>query len=137
MEILVHDALERGGLGLEPKHPQRVAKRIRRDHRKILVAPHQRTQPGIFELLDAPDLGDDLAVTGKRLLGHGGHRLNIVKRAIGIEHDGFDAHLLGGPLLDDYLLDGSLACPVAPIVASRNSLTASIARSVAAWLNSR
>ena len=40
------------------------------------------------------DLRDDLAVTGKRLLGNGGYRLNVVKRAIGVEHNGFDCHRL-------------------------------------------
>src|SRR5689334_5056862 len=90
--------------------------------RKILIAPHQRAQPGIFQLLDAPDLGNDFAVTGKCLFGDGRHRLDVVERAIGIEHDGFDIHL-GYSLL--------------PIVASRNSRSATIDWSVADWLNSR
>src|SRR5882757_6395278 len=93
MQILVDDALERGLIAFQSQASQRVSERIPRDDGKILVAPHQRTQPGIFELLDTPDLGDDLAVTGKRRLGDGGDRLNVVQRAIGIEHNGFDGHV--------------------------------------------
>ena len=92
MQIFVHDPLEHAAVMFQPEHPQRVGERIPRHDGKILVAPHQRTQPGVFELLDAPDLGDDLAITGKRLLGDGRHRLNVVKRAIGVEHNGFDGH---------------------------------------------
>src|SRR6266478_1507504 len=66
--------------------------RVARDDREILIAPHQRAQPGVFELLDTPDLGDDLTIAGKRLFGNGGDRLNVVQRAIGVEHNGFDAH---------------------------------------------
>jgi hypothetical protein len=47
--------------------------------------------PGI--LLDPPDLRDDLAVAGKCLFGNGGHRLNVIERAIGVEHNGFDGHV--------------------------------------------
>src|SRR5712671_4040910 len=93
MQILVDDAFERGRVVLETEASQCVSERIPRDDGKILVAPHQRTQPGIFKLLDAPDLGDDLAVTGKRRLGNGSDRLNVVERAIGIEHNGFDGHV--------------------------------------------
>ena len=77
---------------LQPEDPQRVDERFPRDDGEILIAPHQRTQPGIFELLDPPDLGDDLAVSGKCLFGDGGHRLNVVERAIGIENNGLDGH---------------------------------------------
>ena len=88
MDIFVHDALEYRAVVFQPEASQRVGERIPRDDREVLIAPHQRTQPGIFELLDAPDLGDDLAVAGKRFLGDRGHRLNVVQRAIGVEHNG-------------------------------------------------
>src|ERR1700704_3357578 len=92
MQIFVDDALEGGLIAFQSQASERVGQRVARYDRKILVAPHQRTQPGIFELLDTPDLGDDIAVTGKRRLGNGGDRLNVVQRAIGIEHNGFDGH---------------------------------------------
>ena len=92
MQIFLHDALEYERVILQPEHLERVGQRLPRNDRKILVAPHQRTQPGIFQLLDAPDLGDDLAVAGKRLLGDGRHRLDVVERPIGVEHNGFDGH---------------------------------------------
>src|SRR5437773_2720389 len=79
---------------LAPQASQRVGQRVLRDDREVLIAAHQRAQPGVFELLDAPDLRDDLAVAGKRRFGDSRHRLNVVQRAIGVEYDGFDAHLL-------------------------------------------
>ena len=92
MQIFVHDGVERGSVVFQPEAAQRVDERVAGYDGKILVAPHQRAQPGVFQLLDAPHLRDDLAIVGKRLLGDGGDRLDIIERAIGIEHDGFDGH---------------------------------------------
>src|SRR5882757_5061551 len=122
MQVLVHDACEYLLVIFQAEAAQRVGQRLPRHHGKILVTPHQRTQPGIFELLDAPDLRDDLAMAGKRLFRDGGDGLNVVERAIGIEHDGFDSHL---------------TCSLPPIVAARKSCTAPIDWSVADELNSR
>src|SRR5882672_7246321 len=122
MQVLVDDARKCRVVISEPEAAQRVGQRLPRHVREIFVALHQRTQPGIFQLLDAPDLGDDFAVAGKGLFGNRSHRLDVVERAIGIEHDGFDIQLTYSLL---------------PIVASRNSWSATIDWSVADWLNSR
>ena len=82
MQIFVHDAFEHAAVVFQREHPERVGERIPRDVGEILIASHQRAQPGVFELLDAPDLRDDLAVAGKRLFGDGRYRLNVVERAI-------------------------------------------------------
>ena len=122
MQIFVDDAFKGVVIIFQPEAAQRIGQRVARDLREILVATHQRAQPGIFKLLDAPHLRDDPAIAGKLVFGDVSHRLDIVERAIGIEDDCFDGH-------------GDLSLP--PMVAYRKSLTASIDRSRAVWLNSR
>src|SRR5436309_942071 len=122
MQILFHDAFENLRVVLQSEAAQRVGQRLPRDDGKILIAPHQRTQPGIFQLLDAPDLGDDFAIAWKRLLGDFSHRLDVVQRPIGVEHNG---------------LDGHSAFALSPICSPRKSCTASAARSAADLLYSR
>ena len=109
MQIFVDDARKGVVVILQPEATERVGQRVARDLREILVTLHQRAQPGIFELLDAPDLGDDFAIAGKRVLGDVGHRLDVVKRAIGVEDNGFDRH-----------------CTALPMVVSRKSRSASL-----------
>jgi hypothetical protein len=98
VQIFCRDALKHAAVVFQPENPERVDQRISRNDREILITPHQRTQPGIFELLDPPDLRDDLAVAGERLLGNGGHRLDVIERAVGVEHDGFDGHMNPRPV---------------------------------------
>jgi hypothetical protein len=59
MQIFVDDAREAVVVIFEPEAAKRVGQRVARHFGEIPVVPHQRAQPGIFELLDAPDLGDD------------------------------------------------------------------------------
>ena len=111
MQIFVDDARESVVVILQPEAAERVRQRVARHFGEIPIVPHQRAQPGVFELLDAPDLGDDVAVAGERVLGDVGHRLDVVKGAIGVENNGFDGH--GG-------------FSFAPMVAYRNFLSASM-----------
>src|SRR5207237_9240578 len=109
MKIFVDSARESAVVILQPETIKRVGQRVARHFGEIPVVPHQRAQPGVFELLDAPDLGDDSAIAAKRVLGDVSHRLDVVERAIGIEDNCFDGHC-------NYSL--------APIVMSRNSCSA-------------
>src|SRR5579863_719930 len=92
VKIFIHDAVEGGRIVFQPEHADTVGKRLPRDDGKILVTAHQRAQPRVFELLDAPDLRDDVAVARKFLFGDRSHRLDVVERAVGIEDDGLDRH---------------------------------------------
>src|SRR4051812_4101159 len=91
MQIFLDHALECLVLVSKPEHAQRIGKRVARDGCKVLVAPHQRAQPGVFELLDPPDLRDDLAIPRKCVLGDLRDRLDVVERSVGIEYNGFEA----------------------------------------------
>ena len=116
MPVLVDDRGEAVVIILQAEAAQRVGERVARHHGEIRIAPHQRAQPAIFELLDAPDLRDDLAIAGECLLGDIGHRLHVVERAIGVEHDGFD---------------GQFPDSLVPMTSSRNSRNAAAERSAA------
>jgi hypothetical protein len=92
---------------MRSKAAQRIGEGLSRDDGEIFVAAHQRAKPAIFKLLDAPDLRDDVAVPRKGFFGNGGHRLDVVKRAIGIKDNGFDRHrkvslVVGGFIIDRF-----------------------------------
>jgi hypothetical protein len=97
MQISLDHPLERLALIGKSQHPQRIGEGVPGDRGEILVASHQRAQPGVFELLDAPDLRDDPAIARKRILGDLSNRLDVVQRPVGVEHDGFDAQRTGPP----------------------------------------
>ena len=94
MQIFIHDARESGIVAGQAEATQCIGQRVAGDRGEIGVAAHQRAQPAIFELLDAPDLRDDVAVAGKRFLGDGRDRLHVEQRAVCIENDGLDGHRL-------------------------------------------
>ena len=91
-QIPVHQAVDHHRLTRQIEATQRENERFAGHHRKILVTLHQGAQPGVFELFQPPDLGDNPAIAGKALLGHIGDRLDIVESAVGVEHDSFDGH---------------------------------------------
>jgi hypothetical protein len=76
----------------QPEHADRVGEGFSGDDGEILVTAHQGAKPAIFELLDAPDLRDDVAISRKCVFGDGCYRLNVIECAIGVKNDGFDRH---------------------------------------------
>src|SRR5687767_14889470 len=56
-----------------------------RDLRKGNVAAHQASQPGVFELLRAPELRKRLAFAGPQLVAARAHRKGIEQRPVSVE----------------------------------------------------
>src|SRR5262249_5500142 len=65
---------------------------------KVLVTVHQRPQPRVFELLEPPDLRDELTLVAAQARRQPEHRLNVVERAVGVEDDGANCHVEMPPL---------------------------------------
>ncbi len=76
---------------------ERIVERLFGKLPEIRVGPHQRPCPGIFELLGAPHLGEDLVVRPHipRMAAHG--RMHVEQRAVGVEDIGGMGH--GGGIL--------------------------------------
>ena len=74
---------------------ERIVERIAGHLPEIGMAAHQRPQPGVLQLLAAPQLGQSigpLAELGTQTCDRGVH---VEQRAVGIEHAGFDADHAG------------------------------------------
>jgi hypothetical protein len=52
------------------------------------VAPGHRQQPGVFDLLVAPQLGQRVTAAREHLLGRVGDRVHVEQGAVGVEQDG-------------------------------------------------
>jgi hypothetical protein len=49
-------------------------------------------QPRIFELFEAPDLSDEIALAGAKLFGLGLDSMHVIECAVGVEDQAFDRH---------------------------------------------
>jgi hypothetical protein len=87
------DALAR----LDPGRAQRKFERGLREKGEIAVVLERCLQPGIFKLLEPPDLRDQIAFARTKLLGLGPHRVDVVQRSISVEDQALDQHNRSSP----------------------------------------
>src|SRR6516225_11670613 len=86
MQVIVHQRRANGVARLDPGRLQRKIERRARDLPEIRVFLHQSAQPRVFELFEAPQLGDKFAFTGPKFFGFGPHRLRLVKCAVSVKN---------------------------------------------------
>src|SRR6516165_4071719 len=78
--------------GLDAGRAQCKFERHPREVREVAILLKRRLQPGIFKLLEPPDLCDQIALSGTKLFGFGVDRVHVVERAVGVEDQAFDRH---------------------------------------------
>ena len=71
--------------------------RVPRYRPEIFVAVHQRTQPGVFELLGTPELAKRGAVAWEERFGEHSNGVRIEERAIGVKDERANWSVHGTP----------------------------------------
>jgi hypothetical protein len=94
-EIRLHQPRHRLVSGHDAQPPEGETERGFRHRPEVLVAPHERSQPRVFELLLPPEERERLGIAGEGTAGLD-HRVNVEERAVGVEDEGLGrGH--GGP----------------------------------------
>src|SRR5262249_16912730 len=70
----------------EPEGRARISESGRGDLLEALVAPHQAPQPGVLELLGAPQLGDLRALSRPQRLAQYPDRMHVENRSVAIQN---------------------------------------------------
>ncbi len=68
-QVRVHQARALGGSDVEAEPAAGEDERGPGDGPEVLVAPHEGAEPGVFELLGAPEVGQRLRIPGDRAPG--------------------------------------------------------------------
>src|ERR1700684_833418 len=58
---------------------------------EISVMSRETSQPGVLQLLRAPQLGERLPSFSERILGGAGRAVNVEQSTVGVEHTRFNA----------------------------------------------
>ena len=94
VQIRIHQAVARCAGERNAQRRRRVIERVRRDGGEILPtlhrALHQALQPGVFELLGAPELRQRCTMTGQQPLGRLHDGVHIEQRSVSVEDEGID-----------------------------------------------
>jgi len=87
LQVLLHqERLRDVGAGQAERLASELQSRARH-LLEIFVTPHQATQPGVFELLGAPEAAERVALAGKQLFASADHRVHIEESAVRVEYD--------------------------------------------------